>query len=110
MTAATTLGLSLPEIDLNSYLIEGVERVMTPALAIYPEIVDSNIRATLRLMDGNADRWRPHIKTTKLRSIMKRFVEHGIVTFKCSTTLELSTVCEAGAAAVLVAYTIVGAN
>ena len=110
MTAATTRGLSLPEIDLNSYLIEGVERVMTPALAIYPEIVDSNIRATLRLMDGNADRWRPHIKTTKLRSIMKRFVEHGIVNFKCSTTLELSTVCEAGAADVLVAYPMVGAN
>jgi len=110
MTAATTRGLSLPEIDLHSYLIEGAERVLTPALAIYPEIVDSNIRATLRLMDGNANRWRPHIKTTKLRSMMKRFVDHGIVNFKCSTTLELSTVCEAGAADVLVAYPMVGAN
>jgi len=110
MTAATTRGLPLPEIDLHSYLIEDVERVMTPALAIYPEIVDSNIRATLRLMDGNANRWRPHIKTTKLRSIMKRFVEHGIMNFKCSTTLELSTVCEAGASDVLVAYPMVGAN
>lgn len=110
MTAATTRGLSLPDIDLHSYLIEGVERVMTPALAIYPEIVDSNLRATLRLMDGNANRWRPHVKTTKLRSIMKRFVEHGIVNFKCSTSLELSTVCEAGAADVLVAYPMVGAN
>ncbi|HKA17200.1 MAG TPA: alanine racemase [Blastocatellia bacterium] len=110
MTAAITRGLSLPEIDLHSYLIEGVERVMTPALAIYPDIVDSNIRATLRLMDGNANRWRPHVKTTKLRSIMKRFVEHGIVNFKCSTSLELSTVCEAGASDVLVAYPMVGAN
>src|SRR5215510_4134007 len=110
MTAAITRGLSLPEIDLHSYLIEGVERVMTPALAIYPDIVDSNIRATLRLMDGDSNRWRPQIKTTKLRSIMKRFVEHGIVNFKCSTTLELSTVSEAGAADVLVAYPMVGPN
>ena len=110
MTAASPRALSLPEIDLHSYLIEGIERVMTPALAIYPEIVDSNIRATLRLVDGDANRWRPHIKTTKLGSIMKRFVAHGIVNFKCSTTLELSTVCEAGAADVLVAYPMIGAN
>jgi D-serine deaminase-like pyridoxal phosphate-dependent protein len=110
MTAAITRGLSLPEIDLHSYLIEGGERVMTPALAIYPEIVDSNIRATLRLMNGNPNRWRPHVKTAKLGSIMKRFVAHGIVNFKCSTTLELSTVCEAGASDVLVAYPMVGAN
>jgi D-serine deaminase-like pyridoxal phosphate-dependent protein len=110
MTAAKPSALALPEIDLNSYFFEGVEDVMTPALVIYPEIVDSNIRATLRLLDGNANRWRPHIKTTKLRSIMKRFVDHGILNFKCSTTLELSTVCEAGASDVLVAYPMVGAN
>jgi D-serine deaminase-like pyridoxal phosphate-dependent protein len=110
MTAAKPRGLALPEIDLDSYFIEGVDRVMTPALAIYPEIVDSNIRATLRVLNDNANRWRPHVKTTKLRSIMNRFVEHGILNFKCSTTLELATVCEAGAADVLVAYPMVGAN
>ena len=42
--------------------------------------------------------------------MMRRLVEHGIVNFKCSTTLELSTVCEAGASDVLVAYPMVGAN
>jgi D-serine deaminase-like pyridoxal phosphate-dependent protein len=110
MTAPKPCGLALPEIDLDSYLFDGVEDVMTPALVIYPEIVDSNIRATLWILEGNANRWRPHIKTTKLRSIMKRFVDHGILNFKCSTTLELSTVCEAGASDVLVAYPMVGAN
>lgn len=83
---------------------------MTPALAIYPEFVDANIRTTLRLLGGDANRWRPHIKTAKLGFIIRRLVERGVANFKCSTTLELSTACEAGAADVLVAYPMVGAN
>ena len=107
---AQPAGLSLPQTALDAYRIEGVERVMTPALAIYPEIVDANILTTLRLLGGDAGRWRPHVKTAKLAFMMRRFVEHGIKHFKCSTSLELSTVCEAGASDVLVAYPMVGAN
>lgn len=109
MTAHTS-GLSLPQLSLGGYRIEGVDRVMTPALAIYPEIVDSNIRTTLRLLGGDANRWRPHVKTAKLGLMMRRLVEHGIANFKCSTSLELLTVCEAGATDVVVAYPMVGAN
>jgi D-serine deaminase-like pyridoxal phosphate-dependent protein len=107
---AQTQSLSLPQISLDAYRIDRLDRLMTPALAIYPEIVDSNIRTTLRLLGGDANRWRPHVKTAKLGFIMKRFVEHGIVNFKCSTTLELLTACEAGASDVVVAYPMVGAN
>ena len=107
---APTRGLSLPEINLDTYRIEAIDRVMTPALAIYPEIVDANIRTTLRLLGGDANRLRPHIKTAKLGFVMKRLVDHGITNFKCSTSLELSTVCEAGASDVIVAYPMVGAN
>ncbi len=103
-------GLSLPELSLDDYRIGDVSRVMTPALAIYPEIVDANIRTTLRLLGGDANRWRPHVKTAKLAFIMRRLAAHGIGNFKCSTSLELLTVCEAGAADVLVAYPMVGAN
>jgi D-serine deaminase-like pyridoxal phosphate-dependent protein len=99
-----------PSISLEPYLIEDVERVMTPALAIYPEIVDANIATTLKLLGGEANRWRPHVKTAKLGFIMKRFVGHGIVNFKCATSLELRTACENGAADVVVAYPLVGAN
>jgi D-serine deaminase-like pyridoxal phosphate-dependent protein len=83
---------------------------MTPALAIYPEIVDHNIRTTLRLLGGDANRWRPHVKTAKVGLMMRQLVEHGVANFKCSTSLELSTVCEAGASDVIVAYPLVGAN
>ena len=107
---AQTRGLSLPQISLDAYRIERIDRVMTPALAIYPEIVDHNIRTTLRLLGGDADRWRPHVKTAKLGLIMRRLVEHGVANFKCSTSLELSTACEAGASDVVVAYPLVGPN
>jgi D-serine deaminase-like pyridoxal phosphate-dependent protein len=107
---ASVQRLSLPGLALDVYRIADVDRVITPALAIYPEIVDANIGATLRLLGGDASRWRPHVKTAKLGSIMRRLVEHGIANFKCSTSLELATACEAGAHDVLIAYPMVGAN
>jgi D-serine deaminase-like pyridoxal phosphate-dependent protein len=92
----------------EDYRFAGSENVMTPALVIYPEYVDSNIRETIRLLGGQPDRWRPHVKTSKLAFVMKRFVDHGVTTFKCSTTLELLTICGAGAADVLIAYPMTG--
>lgn len=110
MKTAPALSPVLNALSPDDYRIEGIEQVFTPALAIYSEIVDANIRATIRLLEGDADRWRPHVKTAKLARVMKRFVAHGIRNFKCSTSLELKTVCEAGAADVLLAYPVVGAN
>jgi D-serine deaminase-like pyridoxal phosphate-dependent protein len=101
---------SVARFSLDEYKIADLENLMTPALAIYPEVVDSNIRATLRLLGGDASRWRPHVKTAKAACVIRRFVDHGITNLKCSTTLELVTACEVGAADVLVAYPVVGAN
>ncbi|MFP5264408.1 MAG: alanine racemase [Blastocatellia bacterium] len=102
--------LLLPRISADDYRIEAVEEVMTPALAIYPETVDWNIRVTLGLLGGDAGRWRPHVKTAKLAFVMRRLLAHGITSFKCSTTLELSAACEMGADDVLIAYPLVNAN
>lgn len=102
--------MSLMELALESYRIAGVDELLTPALAIYPEFVDANIDAALRLMQGDANRWRPHVKTAKLGFVMRRLAERGVVNVKCSTTLELAAACEAGARDVVVAYAMVGAN
>lgn len=102
--------LTLPKLSVDDYRIKDISRVLTPALAIYPQIVDANIQTTLRLLGGDANRWRPHVKTSKLGFIMRRLVDRGIENFKCSTSLELSTACEAGAKDVTVAYPMVGAN
>lgn len=110
MQTAPARNLSLPDIALDDYVIEDVANVMTPALAIYTDIVDANIAITLKLLGGDANRLRPHIKTTKIGRVMRRLVECGIRNFKCSTTLELLTIIEAGASDVLLAYPAVGAN
>ncbi|HKQ08036.1 MAG TPA: D-TA family PLP-dependent enzyme [Blastocatellia bacterium] len=96
--------------DGEAYRIHEASEVMTPALAIYPELVDANIQTTLRLVGGDANRLRPHVKTAKLLSVMRQWAARGVSHFKCSTSLELLTVCEAGAADVLLAYPAVGAN
>jgi D-serine deaminase-like pyridoxal phosphate-dependent protein len=92
------------------YEIENAGTLLTPALAIYPEIVDRNIAATLRLLGGDAKRWRPHLKTAKLGFIMRRIAENGVVHAKCSTTAELAAACASGMKDILLAYPVVGAN
>ncbi len=94
----------------EGYRVSGVEDLMTPALVMYPEYFASNIERTLALLGGNADRWRPHIKTAKLGYTLRMMIERGIRNFKCATTLELLVACECGAADVLVAYPVIGAN
>ena len=96
--------------DLDAYAIQNLDRIITPALLVYPEFVDSNIKATLRMAGNDANRWRPHIKTAKLAATLRQLIENGVQAFKCATTLELFTACEVGARDVLLAYAVMGAN
>lgn len=101
----------LSEFPWNErYRIRDLEHVLTPALVAYPEFIACNIHCTLRLLDGNADRWRAHVKTAKLGYTMRMLVERGVGNFKCATTLELMTACRNGAADVLLAYPVMGPN
>lgn len=94
----------------EKYRIADAAELLTPALVLYPEVITSNIAQTLRLVGGNADRWRPHIKTSKLDYTLRLLVERGVRNFKCATTLELLAACRSGACDVLVAYPVMGAN
>ncbi|HKE34609.1 MAG TPA: alanine racemase [Candidatus Acidoferrum sp.] len=92
------------------YRVSNIEDVLTPALMVYPEIISSNIAKTLHLLDGDANRWRVHVKTAKLEYALRMMAERGVLNFKCATTLELLVACRSGAKDVLVAYPMVGAN
>jgi len=98
------------DFPLQTYALADTSAIITPALLIYPEILHANIQATVRMVGGDPNRWRPHIKTAKLLAVVKDYIRDGIRQFKCSTTLELLTACEAGADDVLVAFSMVGAN
>lgn len=92
------------------YRLSNMENVLTPALVVYPDAISSNIEQILRLLDGDANRWRVHVKTAKLEYALRMLVERGVWNFKCATTLELLVGCRSGAKDVLVAYPMVGAN
>src|SRR5215472_3949159 len=92
------------------YRVSSIEDVLTPALVVYPEVISSSIEQTLRALDGDADRWRVHVKTAKLEYTLRMLAERGVGNFKCATTLELLVACRSGAKDVLVAYPMVGAN
>ncbi len=77
----------------QSYGVSGIDDVLTPALVIYPDLVAANIERTIELLDGDASRWRVHIKTAKLGYTLRLLVERGVRNFKCATTLELLVAC-----------------
>jgi D-serine deaminase-like pyridoxal phosphate-dependent protein len=106
-----TLKFMLNEFTWDErYRVANIEDVLTPALAVYPETISANIEQTLRLLDGDANRWRVHVKTAKLEYALRMLAERGVRNFKCATTLELLVACRSGARDVLVAYPMVGAN
>jgi D-serine deaminase-like pyridoxal phosphate-dependent protein len=94
----------------DQFRVSDADDVLTPALIVYPEIIARNIERTLKLLDGDGDRWRVHIKTAKLAHTLKMLLERGVGNFKCATTLELLVACREGAKDVLFAYPAVGAN
>jgi D-serine deaminase-like pyridoxal phosphate-dependent protein/8-oxo-dGTP pyrophosphatase MutT (NUDIX family) len=96
--------------DLNEYALSDTRDLRTPALLIYQHALDNNIEATLRLCSGDANRWRPHVKTVKLPSVMRRMMDYDIHQFKCATPRELQALCESGARDVLLAFPMFGAN
>jgi D-serine deaminase-like pyridoxal phosphate-dependent protein len=97
-------------IPLDNYAIEDTSQIVTPALLVYPDLVEANILATLRILGNDETRWRPHIKTAKIGAVLRRLIGHGVTRFKTSTTLEVLAACEAGATDVLLAFPVTGAN
>jgi D-serine deaminase-like pyridoxal phosphate-dependent protein len=106
--AAKTMLSEFPWND--RYRVSESEELITPAMVVYPEVIASNVDCTLRLLGGNADRWRAHIKTAKLNFTLRMLIDRGLRNFKCATTLELLEACRSGAHDVLIAYPVMGAN
>ncbi|MEJ1241577.1 D-TA family PLP-dependent enzyme [Chryseolinea sp. T2] len=93
--------------DLNWYQIKNIEAVDSPALAIYPDRVRSNINELLSSID-DVSRLRPHIKTHKSTEVCRMMLEAGIRKFKCATIAEAEVLANEGAPDVLLAYQPVG--
>ena len=93
-----------------------IDRIATPALLVYLDRVRANCAAVVeRHCGGDANRWRPHVKTAKLAPVYSIVAESGVRNFKCATTLEARVLASSlralGVEAesdILVAYPLVG--
>ena len=81
----------------------------SPALLIYPDRVEENLRRMIALV-GSPTRLRPHIKTHKLPQIVARQVALGVTRCKAATIAEAEMAARAGATDILVAAQLVGPN
>lgn len=91
------------------YNISNVTEVCSPALLIYPERIEHNIKKMVAIA-GIADRLRPHVKTHKMTEIIKLQMKYGINKFKCATISETEMVSGCGAKDILLAIQPVGPN
>ena len=97
---------TLPDAELDT--------LQSPALLVDLDAVRRNVRAILACCGGDASRWRPHLKTTKIAPVWAELLRAGVRHFKCATTREaalfLDVVKSEGArgADLLVAYPCVG--
>lgn len=89
------------------YTIDQIDRLDSPALVVYPERVNHNIRQAIAMV-GDVNRLRPHIKTHKSSKAIKRMLSAGITKFKCATIAEAELLGICKAPDVLLAYQPVG--
>ncbi|MEL6716608.1 MAG: alanine racemase, partial [Planctomycetota bacterium] len=77
-----------------------VHRVASPALVVDLGAAGRNVRAVLDALGGRsadgapgaeatgAERWRPHVKTTKVPAVLDLLIAEGLRRFKCATVRE----------------------
>jgi D-serine deaminase-like pyridoxal phosphate-dependent protein len=84
-----------------------VAEIPSPALLVYRERVQENIKRMLSIA-GSPERLRPHIKTHKIREMLDLQQAAGIRKFKCATIAEAELAASAGVPDLLLAYQPVG--
>lgn len=87
---------------MSWYKIKNIDLVDSPALIVYKERVQENIRSSLQMKD--AQHLRPHVKTNKIAEVCKLMLDAGITKFKCATIAEAEMLAIIKAPDVLIAY------
>lgn len=96
-------------MDNPWFKLTNEDEIPSPALLIYVERAEENIRRMIALA-GDPNRLRPHVKTHKMAALVERQLRAGIRKFKCATIAEAEMTARAGAPDVLLAMQPVGPN
>jgi D-serine deaminase-like pyridoxal phosphate-dependent protein len=89
------------------YTINNIDDIDSPALVIYKERVQQNIRRAIEMVK-DVNGLRPHVKTNKIAEVCKMMMDAGITKFKCATIAEAEMLAMIQAEDVLLAYQPVG--
>jgi D-serine deaminase-like pyridoxal phosphate-dependent protein len=100
--------MTSPDPATAWFHIDNEAEIASPALLLYRERIEHNLKLMLEIVHGNPARLRPHVKTHKLLQVVQWQIELGITKFKCSTIAEAEMCAMAGAADVVLAMPCVG--
>jgi len=95
--------------DRKWYEIDDVENIISPALVVYPDRIEENIKLMIQIA-GGTDSLRPHIKTHKIAELIEMQLRYDISKFKCATIVEAELLAECGARDILLAMQPIGKN
>lgn len=93
---------------MNWFTIKNIDAIDSPALVIYKERVQENIRLLIGMVNGNVEHLRPHVKTNKISEVCSMMMAAGITKFKCATIAEAEMLAMLKAPDVLLSYQPVG--
>ena len=90
-------------INWQDYRVAEPDALETPAMLLFQDLVEHNIRSVCELV-GGGENLIAHVKTHKSEAVARRQVELGIAGFKCATLKELEMVLHAGANKAILSY------
>jgi D-serine deaminase-like pyridoxal phosphate-dependent protein len=95
-------------MDLR-YHVADTSEIITPALLIFRDQLESNLQHVLRIA-GGPERLRPHCKTHKMPGVVALELAQGITKHKCATLAEAEMLADTGVRDIFLAYNMVGPN
>jgi D-serine deaminase-like pyridoxal phosphate-dependent protein len=90
-------------ISQGNYSVADPDALETPAMLVFQDIMENNIRSVCELVGGGQNLFA-HVKTHKSRDVAQKQIELGIHGFKCATLKELEMVLQAGASRAILSY------
>lgn len=93
-------------IEVGEYKVAEPDGIETPAMLVFAEPLDHNIKTVGELV-GGSEYLFVHVKTHKSIDVARKQLASGVAGFKCATLKELEMALDAGAPEAILSYPLV---
>jgi len=90
------------------YEIDSIGTIDSPSLIVYASRAQENIDSLIKMVGGNVDQLRPHVKTNKIAEVCQMMMDKGIHNYKCATIAEAEMLGKLNTPNVLIAHQLMG--